>query len=481
MLDSDYDDDYYGDSYDLKDICEKSEPVGGDLPNWVFPKQQSYAYTRDVKFVDRNRVKDVHNELLSAAYLAKVEREKHELEDRLEVAEAQLLQRSDTHTQPPPKRQRLDVPPATSPHRDDHDAIIQTPLPMPDVAVGEAVTTPVAAQPSIDSEGVVRLVQRMRTTRARAPTGPAADIAFVLSAAPSLYPTINVHQATELLNGFLARPKQTLAKTMRALAPTARERQLACPILSRLVEVLDEVFTGSNFERATVVYTGTQAAMSVAQFVAELRLANPSTMIPPDTQRAASVLFQYLEIYSVFVDCAHVTTAQVCSFFKGSLCLNATSGQTALERVGPECWLKLCARIGYPCKPFDEYHGNFCTDHIVERSLYTAHKDRDKKTPADVLTNYAMLLSVFNGAGKMKVFGYEKLGWYGQRWSGMAKASLQFRLDFSAEHGRMPTVGEFKSSTHCKLEWQPTIALLPHNHPVHARATHRQAGIRAFM
>lgn len=92
--------------------------------------------------------------------------------------------------------------------------------------------------------------QRVRSTRARAPQGPAADIAFVLSVAPQLYPKINATQCDALLQAFLRTPKRTVARTLRAQYTSDRERQLACPVLGTLADVLDVVFDGTNFERS---------------------------------------------------------------------------------------------------------------------------------------------------------------------------------------------------------------------------------------
>ena len=57
---------------------------------------------------------------------------------------------------------------------------------------------------------------------------------------------------------------------------------------------------------------------------------------------------------------------------------------------------------------------------------FTAKK-RDALTPGDTICNYAMLLDWFNEQGRMKLFGLEKHGWYGSRWSAAARAAMQHR------------------------------------------------------
>eukprot|EP00966_Prymnesium_polylepis_P136044 3143724-Prymnesium_polylepis.1 len=345
------------------------------------------------------------------------------------------------------------------------------------VPVGLPVNGTMATRPS--HEMVVQLMQRVRSTRARAPQGTAADVAYVLCAAPSMFPDINSFQCGELMQAFLARPKNTLAKTARTvLFPDARSRELACPVLMALVEILDSIFAGRNWERSVLQFDGTQAVMSVTQFIAELRLAHPEQHAPTAMQREASVLAQYRELHDVFIDCPCVSTAHVHKFFRGDLCQG--SEQTTLERSGPECWLALCELMGYPVKPVAEYGGSFCVDHIVERSLYTT-RGRDKLTVADTLSNYAMLLDFFNGQGRMKVFGMEKRGWYGEKWADMTKTAMRFRLDFAEDHGRRPTVAEFTASTWCKDAWQPTSTLLKHTHPVHTRKRKAQGHMDEFL
>ena len=329
-----------------------------------------------------------------------------------------------------------------------------------------------SAAPSRDL--VAELVARVRSTRARAPSGPAADIGYVLSAAPSMFPSMNRFQCDELLQTFLARPKQTLVKTARAtIFHSERDRQLACPQLQELMVVLDDLFDGTTWERSIIQYDSTQAGVSVAQFLAELRLARPEEHMPGTAERAASVLLQYREVCDVFADCQFVSTRDVAAFFKGEY--RSGSVQTTLEAAGPECWKALCKRMGYPAKPFREYDGTFCTDHVVERSLFTA-QGRAASTPADSLTNYAMLLAFFNQQGKMKMFGLEKRGWYGEKWAQMAKASMQFRLDFFSKQSkpRFPTTAEFIKSTWCRDEWRPDTTLLPRTHAVHARGVKRK-------
>lgn len=321
---------------------------------------------------------------------------------------------------------------------------------------------------------LVQLIQRMRSTRARAPQGVAADIAYVLCVAQSVFPNMNAFQCNTLLQAFLARPKSTLVKTARSvLCSDARSSQLACPILSQLVELLDGIFQGNNWERSVVVFQGTQARIALARYMAELRLSYPDTYQPTQTEREASVLIQYQELYDVFADCTYVTTNDVNLFFKGKL--KREREQTTLELAGPECWLALCRLMGYPAKPFCEYDGKFCTDHIVERSLYTKKSDRRETTCPDILSNYAMLLGVYNEQGRMKLFGMEKFGWYGTEWSTMAKTSLGFRLDFQADNGRVSTTADFTKSTWCKEEWKPRTTLLDHWHNVHARGRKRKA------
>ena len=70
----------------------------------------------------------------------------------------------------------------------------------------------------------------------------------------------------------------------------------------------------------------------------------------------------------------------------------------------------------------------------------------------------------------MKMFGLEKQGWYGTKWASMAKNSMQFRVDFLVENGRVPTTRDFVRSTLCKEDWKPVHRLLNRTHPVHARS-----------
>ena len=337
-------------------------------------------------------------------------------------------------------------------------------------AVPSTAPEPAPVQ-SVKADGVLELLQRLRITRARAPQGAACEIATVLSVAPHAYPTINTHQCDELLQTFLRKPKQTLLRTLRGMHRTERERQLACPVLTALVEALDDAFDGSNWERSVTVYSGTQAQMSVAQFIAELRLTRPGKYIPTETERARSVLLQYDELYTVFADAAFVLTSEVAAFFKGELKKGAS--QTALEAAGPDCWLVLCERMGYPVKPFVEYQGAFCTDHMAERSMFTGKSSRSERTPADTLSNYAMLLDFFNEQGRMKMFGLEKRGWYGEAGASMAKASMQFRLDFFIDKRRWPTLREFVQSSACKEGWRPRVNLLKRSHPAHSQNRER--------
>jgi hypothetical protein len=307
---------------------------------------------------------------------------------------------------------------------------------------------------------------RIRSARVKAPQGSALDVASILCAAPFAFPHMNKAQCDELLSLFLSRPKHTLLKTSKLLYPLERDRQLACPILLKLVEVIDSIFSNETFDRSTVLYMGTQASISLNQFLAEMRLLSPDRHIPSELQRQASVLLQYEEIFEAFADCQYVTTAEVASFFRGELCIGIA--QTDVERSGPDCWLALVEKMGYPVKALGEYVGAFCTDHVVERSLYTK-KGRQVRTLPDTLCNYAMLLGYFNQQGKMKMFGLEKQGWYGTKWASMAKNSMQFRVDFLVGHGRAPTTRDFIQSTFCKEDWKPVHRLLNRTHPVHAR------------
>ena len=337
----------------------------------------------------------------------------------------------------------------------------------------EEVVRAVATQPSLSTDELQQLIQRMRSSRSRAIQGPACDIAFVLSVAPSIDPAMNATQCDEFLQAFLKAPKQTLGKTLRSLYRDDRDRQLACPRLAAWVESLDGLFAGSNWERSVVVHMGTQAKTSVAQFIAELRLSRPDQYVPTEQQRASSALLQYVEVYAVFEGCRFVSTADVASFFKGQRRLGVE--QTALEAAGPECWLAICERMGYPSKPFAAYEGKFCTDHIVERSLFTKHPRAQSTTPADTLSNYAMLLGFFNEQGRMKMFGMEKRGWYGEAAANAAKASMQFRIDFFVEKRRFPTNGEFVKSTSCDESWRPRIALLKRTHVANRKRTLTQS------
>ena len=237
---------------------------------------------------------------------------------------------------------------------------------------------------------------------------------------------------------------------------------------------MDDIFSGSNWERSVISHTGTQALQSVSQFIAELRLSNPEKHAPTAEQREASVLAQYQELHDVFIDCACISTAQVNSFFRGKLCLGG-GGQTALERAGPECWLALCDLMCYPRKPIAEYEGSFCVDHMIERSLFTT-KGRDRLTLPDNLANYAMLLGFFNEQGRMKCFGMEKRGWYGEKWSAMAKTAMRFRIDFAEDHHRKPTHAEFMEKSSSFIDsWRPSRNLLPSSHAARANSRKRKA------
>eukprot|EP00966_Prymnesium_polylepis_P167449 3871299-Prymnesium_polylepis.1 len=217
--------------------------------------------------------------------------------------------------------------------------------------------------------------------------------------------------------------------------------------------------------------------------ILELRLSHPGEYMPTEAERASSVLVQYVEIYEVFKDEAFVTTAQVHSLFRGELCLDRKSGQTAFEKAGPELWLALTKLLGYPSKPLRDYHGQFCVDHVVERSLYSRSENRSVKTPADTLLNYGMLIDAFNTADKMKSYGMEKRMWYTERFSSMARVAMGFRLDFCMAQGRMPTTAEFVKSTVCKEAWQPSMMLLGRDHPVHrlARKRKTQGSLDGFV
>ena len=201
----------------------------------------------------------------------------------------------------------------------------------------------------------------------------------------------------------------------------------------------------------------------------ELRLSHPSEHIPTESERSASVLAQYVEIFEVFKDEAFVTTVQIHALFRGTLCLDKAAGQTALEKAGPELWIALAQRIGYPPKPLDDYGGQMCVDHIVDRDYFTNNEDRSAKTAGDMLLNYGMLLDAFNTEEKMKKNGIERRAWYTERFSDMASVMMGARIDFGEAHGRMPTMSEMVKSTHCEGAWQPCMTLLDHRHSVHRR------------
>ena len=152
---------------------------------------------------------------------------------------------------------------------------------------------PASMPVGIDQESLTRFMQRMRGARAKASSGLAADVAAVLAAAPTLYAgTINVAQTEGLLHGFLTRPKQSLMKTLRSVpweaaerrqhgfyGPTARDRELLCPVLTKLAETLDEMCVGRNWERS-VICTETARRGMLQQMILELRLSHPTEYIP---------------------------------------------------------------------------------------------------------------------------------------------------------------------------------------------------------
>jgi hypothetical protein len=355
-------------------------------------------------------------------------------------------------------------------------------------AILTAALSAPATTRDLTPEDISEFAQRMRIARARAPSGLAADVASVLAAAPTIFAgKLNLLQAEGLLEGFLHRPKHSISKTLRSIpweakerkqrglsGPTARDRELLCPVLTGLAKTLDEFCEGRNWERS-VVCSDTTRRSALQQMILELRLSYPGEYMPSEAEKAASVLAQYTEIYEVFKDEAFVTTSQVHDLFRGELCLNKQSGQTAFEKAGPELWLALTKLIGYPSKPLCDYHGQFCVDHIVERSLYSRNDNRSIKTPGDTLTNYGMLIDAFNTADKMKNHGIEKRMWYTEKFSAMAKVAMGYRLDFREMYGRIPTTVEFVRSTVCKEAWQPNVMLLGRDHPVHRFARKRKA------
>ena len=173
------------------------------------------------------------------------------------------------------------------------------------------------------------------------------------------------------------------------------------------------------------------------------------------------------------MDYEFVSTKDVGDFFKGEL----NTRDPVLQKSGPDCWLALCKRMGYPAKPYAEYDATFHVDHIVCRSMYTRKDRKDTKTIADTLTNLAMLIGEVNTSGFMSCFGREKQGWYGGTFSTMAKAAMGFRGDFLFHKKRMPTVSEFAKSTQCDEAWHPNVMLLPRTHPVHANKRRAQSRI----
>lgn len=329
----------------------------------------------------------------------------------------------------------------------------------------------------ITETGIERLKIAIRLARARAPQGLGADVATILSIAHEVFPGISLPQSNQLFEAFVKRPKADITKTLMLLHPTERDKQLLCPILVQLAKCIDGVFSGSNWERSCVVYSGSLAESSFARLIAQLRIERPGEHIPNELQRVSSVLGRYKEVYTVFENQSFVTTIDISKYFRGELTLGTV--QTDYEKAGPEVWIVLCKVMGYPEKAYAAYDGTFHTDHICERSLYTG-SSRNVGTIADTLSNYGMLFCFFNQHANLKQCGMEKNGWWTTDMVAMARLSLQFRCDYSAAHdGDIPTLRQWIESPNCKDAWKPSVLILGNKHPLNKRGGKR--GIADFF
>eukprot|EP00966_Prymnesium_polylepis_P334665 7390038-Prymnesium_polylepis.4 len=286
----------------------------------------------DRKYV---RVADVHKVCQQRYSL--LEEEHHVLGEKYKALETQLNEKDTAKVKQLNEKhatemKQLNEKHATELHRlsIDHGAVVAHMQKTVSALQTASKSTPEVMLPN--GSDVTRLIQRLRSTRAKAPTGIAYDAALVLASAPSIYPGVNQFQSDCLLAGFLAKPKHTLTKTLMSLHPTARERELICPIVKGLAQTIDDVYAGHNFDRSVVVHTGTQRQIHLAQFMAELRLLHPEVHEPSSAQREASWLFQYVELYETFKDRQYVTPTDITTFFRGLSFTPASIGPSQSRR-----------------------------------------------------------------------------------------------------------------------------------------------------